>query len=82
MVKAMNSSSGSSALVVEWMPPELRQRNGLITGYIMILTNLESSDQLTYNVEVLNVHVEGEIILPYSVHVYNKEKNNKRNSVN
>ena len=79
MVKAMISSSGSSALVVEWMPPEIRQRNGLITGYVVILTNLESSDQLTYNVDLLNVHVEGEIILPYSVHMYNKDK---RNSVN
>ena len=60
MVKIMISSSPSSSLVVEWMPPEIRQRNGLITGYVVILANLETSDQLIYNVEALNLHVEGE----------------------
>ena len=41
------------------MPPEIRQRNGLITGYVVILTNCETADQLTYNVKNLNLHVEG-----------------------
>ena len=60
MVQAAISSSLSSSLVVEWMPPEIRHRNGLITGYSVILTNRETAEQLMYNVQVLNLHVEGE----------------------
>ncbi len=41
------------------MPPDARSRNGVIAGYTVDLTNLETMEQLTYNVDMLIFQVEG-----------------------
>ena len=40
------------------MPPTLRDRNGVIVGYTVILTNSETMEQFTYSVEMLSFQVE------------------------
>ena len=40
------------------MPPDRRSRNGVIAGYTVVLTNLETMEQLTYNVDKLIIQVE------------------------
>ncbi len=41
------------------MLPDRRSRNGVIAGYTVVLTNLETMEQLTYDVDMLIIQVEG-----------------------
>lgn len=40
------------------MPPTLKDRNGAIVGYTVVLTNSETNEQFTYSVEMLSFQVE------------------------
>lgn len=40
------------------MPPTLKDRNGAIVGYTVVLTNSETNEQFIYSVEMLSFQVE------------------------
>ena len=51
----------STSIEVRWLPPDLLDQNGVITGYTVILTNLESGTSHEYNTSgnVTVQHIEG-----------------------
>lgn len=54
----MTATASSTSVRIEWMPPALKDRNGAIVGYTVVLTNSETMEQFTYNVEMLSFQVE------------------------
>ena len=51
----------STSIEVQWQPPDFIDQNGIITGYTVILTNMESGSSQKYNTSgnVTVQHIRG-----------------------
>ena len=55
----------STSIEVQWQPPDFIDQNGIITGYTVILTNMESGSSHEYNTSgnVTVQHIRGILML-------------------
>ena len=55
----------STSIEVRWLPPDLLDQNGVITGYTVILTNVKSGSTHEYNTsgDITVQHIEGKLTL-------------------
>ena len=55
----------STSIEVQWLPPDFIDQNGIITGYTVILTNMESGSSHEYNTsgDVTVQHIRGILML-------------------
>ena len=55
----------STSIEVQWLPPDFIDQNGIITGYTVILTNMESCSSHEYNTSgnVTVQHIRGILML-------------------
>ena len=54
----------STSIEVRWLPPDFIDQNGVITGYTVILTNMETGTSHEYNTSasVTVQHIEGKLM--------------------
>ena len=54
----------STSIEVQWLPPDFHDQNGIITGYTVILTNMETGSSHEYNISgnVRVQHIEGKLM--------------------
>ena len=54
----------STSIEVQWQPPDFHDQNGIITGYTVILTNIETGLSHEYNTSgnVRVQHIEGKLM--------------------
>ena len=62
----------STSIEVRWLPPDFIDQNGVITGYTVILTNMETGSSHEYSTSdnVRMQHIEGKLLLPYNATKY------------
>lgn len=55
------AAASASSIRVLWSPPEVTERNGLITGYNILLIDRGSLEQTFYNTsgDTFNLQIEG-----------------------
>ena len=55
----------STSIEVQWLPPDFIDQNGIITGYTVILTNVESGSSHEYSTSgnITVQHIEGKLLL-------------------
>ena len=58
----------STSIEVRWLPLDFLDQNGIITGYTVILTNMETGSSHEYNTSasVTVRHIEGKAMFWYS----------------
>ena len=54
----------STSIEVQWLPPDFIDQNGIITGYTVILNNMESGSSHEYSTpgNVTVQHIEGKLL--------------------
>ena len=57
----------STSIYVRWMPPDFLDQNGVITGYIVILGNIDSNSSHQYNASgnITMQHIEGKQMIMF-----------------
>ena len=68
----MIASAQEEAIIVQWGPPELFERNGPIEGYEVVITFINGTNKI-YPVQgnIFNVLIEGEKRLYIAENVHN-----------
>ena len=54
----------STSIEVQWLPPDFIDQNGIITGYTVILTNMETGASHEYSISgnVTVQHIQGKLL--------------------
>ena len=62
----------STSIEVQWQPPDFIDQNGIITGYTVILTNMETGSSHEYSTSgnVTVQHIQGKLLLQYNATKY------------